>query len=75
LNSINFIPPLYFRYVDDIITACPSNFTDHILSIFNSFNSRLQFTLEIENNKSLNFLDITIISDNNRLYFDWYHKP
>ncbi|EFN74899.1 hypothetical protein EAG_11700, partial [Camponotus floridanus] len=22
-----------------------------------------------------NFLEITIISDNNKLYFDWYHKP
>jgi len=75
LNTITFTPPFYYRFVDDIITACPSNLTDYLLTVFNSFNQRLQFTLEVEDNKSLNFLEISIISDNNKLHFDWYHKP
>jgi len=52
LNTIGFTPPFYFRYVDDIITACPFNLVDHVLNIFNSFNPRLQFTIEVENNKT-----------------------
>ncbi|XP_025271021.1 uncharacterized protein LOC112639907 [Camponotus floridanus] len=75
LNTIKFTPPFYFRYVDDIITACPFNLVDHVLTIFNSFNPRLQFTIEVENNKTLSYLEITNISENNRLYFNWYHKP
>lgn len=75
LNIITFTPHFYFRFVDDIITAFPTNLIDHVLSVFNSLNPRLQFTMEVEVNKSLSFLEITIISENNRLLFDWYHKP
>jgi len=32
-----------------------------------------QFTMEVEHNL-LNFLDISIIINNNHLIFDWYHK-
>jgi len=53
--------------------AVPSNSIDDILDIFNSFHSRLQFTLEIEG-KKLNFLDI-IMTINNNIKFDWFHKP
>ncbi|XP_011701227.1 PREDICTED: uncharacterized protein LOC105457947 [Wasmannia auropunctata] len=35
---------------------------------------RLKFTLEIGGNK-LNFLDVTIIKNNNKLEFDWFHEP
>ena len=35
---------------------------------------RLQFILEMEGN-SINFLDVTIINNNNYLVLDWYHKP
>lgn len=75
LSIINFTPPFYFRFVDDIITAFPTNLIDYVLSVFNSFNPRLQFTIEVEVNKSLSFLEITILSENNRLFFYWYHKP
>jgi len=35
----------YFRYVDDIIMAISFSFHDDILDIFNSFHSKLQFTM------------------------------
>ncbi|EFN64378.1 hypothetical protein EAG_07261, partial [Camponotus floridanus] len=50
LNTINFKLPLYFRFVDDIFTVVPAERIDDILNTFNSMNSRLQFTLEVENN-------------------------
>ena len=39
---------------------------DFILTTFNSFHSRLQFTLEIGGN-SINFSDVNIINNNNYL--------
>jgi len=45
------------------------------LEIFNSFHNRLQFTLEIGINNKINFLDVTIILNNQRIMFDRYEKP
>lgn len=63
LISLNFSPSFYVRYVDDIALAAPPSTFEHILSVFNSFHPRLQFTLEIGEDDRLNFLDVTIITD------------
>jgi len=55
-----------------IILAAPFNFDD-ILKTFNSFHSRLEFTME-NGSERINFLDFTIIKNNNILEFNWYHK-
>ncbi|XP_018361292.1 PREDICTED: uncharacterized protein LOC108760021 [Trachymyrmex cornetzi] len=73
LDTLGFYIPFYVRYVDDIAMGIPCEKTSEILNIFNSFHPRLQFTMEIGGSE-LNFLDITIIK-NERLEFDWYHKP
>lgn len=51
LNSIGSSLPLYYRYVDDIILAAPKNQANNILNISNSFHSKLQFTIEYEDNR------------------------
>jgi len=60
--------------VDDILTAVPKIAIDSIVDKFNAHHPRLQFTLEIGGDR-INFLDTTIIKNNNKLIFDWYHKP
>ncbi|KYM96621.1 hypothetical protein ALC62_12713, partial [Cyphomyrmex costatus] len=40
----------------------------------NNYHPRLQFTLEVGNNR-LNFLDVTLIKNNNFIMYDWYQKP
>lgn len=72
IKKLDF-PPFYIRYVDEI--AALSSSLNQILDTFNSFHPRLRFTLEISDNNKLNFLDTTIILENNNLLFDWYHKP
>ena len=57
----------YFRYVDDIITCIAIERIDKILSIFNSYDVRLQFKREIENENKISFLE--------RIDTDWYTKP
>jgi len=74
INILNIPLPIYVRYVDDILLAAPADSVNDILKTFNSFHPRLQFTLEIGEDK-LNFLDVTIIKSNANLEFDWSHKP
>lgn len=66
--------PFCVRYVDDIALASPPAFVDFIVNIFNSFHRRLQFTVEISNENSLNFLDVTMIISHGYLHFNWYKK-
>ncbi|XP_072763715.1 uncharacterized protein [Anoplolepis gracilipes] len=74
LNTLQFIPPFYFRFVDDIIIAVPSDTIDETLNTFNSQHDRLQFTIEVEKDHKIDFLDIIFMTENNILTFDWYHK-
>lgn len=74
LNMLKFTPSFYLRYVDDIILMSPPSEYNHTLTIFNSFHPRLQFTIETEVSGTLNFLDLTLILNNNHIHFDWFHK-
>ena len=47
IASLPFYPPFYFRYVDDIITAVPSNEITTIKNIFNSYNHKFKPELEL----------------------------
>lgn len=69
---------LYFRYINDIILAAPTNSTNQVLKIFNSLHTRLQFTRRSgwmeeswEGDQiGLNFLDTIIIVENQKIIFD-----
>lgn len=71
---------LWGRYVDDILTIYNSNITDEHIIIknkLNSYNEKLQFTVETETRGSMSFLDINIILDVNsgNIKTGVYHKP
>lgn len=53
----------YFWYVDDIILTAPVENINKILNISNSYYERLQFTMEVDSERRLSFLDILIIED------------
>ena len=48
IASLPFKLPFFFRYVDDIITAVPTDKIDTILNTFNSYKHKIQFTIEEE---------------------------
>lgn len=77
-NLIPLLPfelPFIKKFVDDIITAVPADQTQTILNIFNSYNNNIQFTIEIEQQYSIPFLDTKVIHmSNNSLITDWYQK-
>ncbi|KYM96692.1 hypothetical protein ALC62_12640 [Cyphomyrmex costatus] len=74
LLSFNRELPFYYRYVDDVCLAVDSSDINLLLCKFNEFHPRLQFTVEIGGDR-LEFLDVSMIKRDNRLIFDWFHKP
>ena len=76
-ESINKHVHFWARYVDDIF--CIWTGTDRQLSqflnILNNINDSIQFTLEMEIENSLNFLDLKFFKNNNKLEVDIFRKP
>lgn len=79
INNDNIVEPIHFwaRYVDDIF--CILSGTHRQLVIFlnhlNNINRNIQFTIETETNKAINFLDLNMGHYNNKREFDIYRKP
>ena len=67
----------YVRYVDDtfMIFNGTSRQIENLKGYMNSINMKIQFTLEMENNNCLNFLDLTISKYNDQFRFKIYRKP
>ena len=74
IRKLGFPLPFFYRYVDDIITAVPIDKKCDILTKFNNYNDRLQFTLEEELNGRIAFLDVLCIRDGQAVKTDWYQK-
>jgi hypothetical protein len=67
--------PFWFRYVDDTITALPARKIKAFHKHLNKQNKHIQFTLEIEKDGKIPFLDCLVSRDNNRLRTTVYRKP
>ena len=77
----NLIPEIkehitfFKRYVDDCLLCCPPEEINNILEIFNTYDPRLKFTIERENNNQINFLDITLLKNSNgTIQTTWHTK-
>ena len=46
-----------------------------MLDAFNSYDDRLKFTHEVEENGCISFLDLKIIRDKEKTITNWYQKP
>ncbi|XP_057324832.1 uncharacterized protein LOC130667337 [Microplitis mediator] len=76
MKLLPFPVPFLKVYVDDTILSIPEDKVDSILDIFNSVNKKIQFTMEIEKENRLPFLDVVVIrKDDGSLLTDWYIKP
>ena len=67
----------YFLYVDDILLIFYPNHTDiqAILTDFNSVHPKLHFIAEIDQNNTLNSLDVSIHKTQNNIKTSIYRKP
>ncbi|XP_018355891.1 PREDICTED: telomerase reverse transcriptase-like [Trachymyrmex septentrionalis] len=67
--------PLYYRYVDDILLAAPTNQITNILDSFNAYQERIKFTVDYGDEFGISFLDVKLLYDKGSIIFDLYTKP
>ena len=76
LASFRKPPKIWIRYVDDIFCIINYSIIDEFLQHINSISLNIQFTVEIEKDRSLPFLDVQITRNaNNTLRTTIYQKP
>ncbi|KAI4476528.1 hypothetical protein M0804_013507 [Polistes exclamans] len=75
-GMLPFQVPFIKVYVVDIVTAIPKDGIELKIKTFNSVNKKIQFTIEVKNNKTLSFPDFSIIrKEDGSILTDWYVKP
>lgn len=68
--------PVVKLYVDDSVLCVPKKETSNLLDAFNNFNSKLKFTMGLEDHGTVNFMDLMIFRlPDGTLKTDWYRKP
>ncbi|XP_054719035.1 uncharacterized protein LOC129228383, partial [Uloborus diversus] len=69
--------PFYVRYVDDCFVLLDQNHVDNefLLSTLNSIDPCIQFTIEMETDSSLSFLDVFITKSNDEFMTSVFRKP
>jgi hypothetical protein len=65
----------YHRYVDDMFYNTHHTNIDSALTDFNNILRKIQFSVEEECNRQINFLDLLIIRTCNKLEFGIFRKP
>ncbi|CAF1527863.1 unnamed protein product [Didymodactylos carnosus] len=70
-------PDLFYRYVDDIFMIMHGNQKDihSFLKFMNKIESSIKFTIEMQNNNKLPFLDVMVERTNTELITYVYRKP
>ena len=67
---------IWYRYIDDIICIWPSNLDESdFLNIMNNLVPSIKFTVEVEKEKKLPFLDMNIYRTPNGFRYSVYRKP
>ncbi|CAF1416142.1 unnamed protein product [Didymodactylos carnosus] len=79
LNKLSFNKPqLYLRYVDDVfcVFSKKQNY-ETFLNTINQWHQNIHFTVEVENNGQLPYLDVMIMRNSNDRRYDTtlYKKP
>jgi hypothetical protein len=75
-DLLPFELPFLYIFVDDILTAIPEAITDETLEIFNAINGKIQFTIELEHNRQIPFLDLKLTHEEDGcISTEFYQKP
>ena len=56
------------KYVDDLFLLLPGDQVETVLNIFNSQHPNIQFTVELEKDSSLPFLDMMLYRNEDRKF-------
>jgi hypothetical protein len=75
LKKDNVIPRVWVRYVDDIFAVVKRSKVEETLNMLNSRHPSIKFTVELEENGCLPFLDLWLKRNGRKIYFEIFHKP
>ena len=76
LSTFREPPRIWLRYVDDVFCVIKSSVIDDFHHHVNSISPNVKFTLELEDNNSLAFLDVYVKRTvNSKLWTTIYQKP
>ena len=76
IATATYKPKIWKRYVDDTFTVLGKDYVDGFLQHLNSQQPTIRFTMEIEKDNTIPFLDTSVSRDSNRLLTTTvYRKP
>ncbi|XP_055534819.1 uncharacterized protein LOC129724165 [Wyeomyia smithii] len=75
LNEKDCLPDRWWRYVDEFFCILQQGDLESFLGILNGLHKNIQFTLEIEQNNRLPFLDVVVVNNSNHFEFEIFRKP
>lgn len=70
ISRLDFLLAFVKKFVDDIILALPEDKITQTLQIFNDFDTNIKFTIEMEDEYSVPFLDTKTIRRDNTVMLD-----
>lgn len=68
-------PKFIYVYVDDTIGGIHKDHIVQTLATLNAYDNRINFTIEIENEGKINFLDMTLMRRGEKIATNWFKKP
>lgn len=74
LTRIPSMPRTLALYVDDSFWILRWTQVEKVLGVMNSYHKKIKFTVEREEDQSINFLDVTIIRTTDSVTYRWYKK-
>jgi len=75
INKLTVKPRVLVKYVDDLFAIVKKTELNNTLQALNNINEHIRFTMEMENNEQLPFLDTMVIRHNEEIRTNWYKKP
>lgn len=74
INTSGILADFWSIYVDDVLTSIPAHSIQLMLTHLNAYHPDVQFTIEIEDNGMISYLDMQISNRNGMMVTNWYHK-
>ncbi|XP_075162762.1 uncharacterized protein LOC142235391 [Haematobia irritans] len=74
MQKLTIRPKFITKYVDDLFAIVKETEIEKTLTTLNSYHNNIRFTMELEQQQKLPYLDLLIIRDKEKLTMDWYQK-